>query len=54
MITNPGSGYTVAPTLQVTGGGGSGAAGTVFIGDGALLVSLHLLTQVLDTLQHLV
>ena len=36
VITNPGSGYTVAPTLQVTGGGGSGAAGTVFIGDGAV------------------
>ena len=36
VITNPGSGYTIAPTLQVTGGGGSGAAGTVFIGDGAV------------------
>ena len=24
VITNPGSGYTVAPTLQVSGGGGSG------------------------------
>ena len=36
VITNPGSGYTLAPTLQVTGGGGSGAAGTVFIGDGAV------------------
>ena len=36
VITNPGSGYTLAPTLQVTGGGGSGAAGTVFIGDGTV------------------
>ena len=36
VITNPGSGYTLAPTLQVTGGGGTGAAGTVFIGDGAV------------------
>ncbi len=36
VITNPGAGYTIAPTLQVTGGGGSGAAGTVFIGDGAV------------------
>ena len=36
VITNPGSGYTIAPTLQVTGGGGAGAAGTVFIGDGAV------------------
>ena len=36
VITNPGSGYTIAHTLQVTGGGGSGAAGTVFIGDGAV------------------
>ena len=36
VITNPGAGYTVAPVLQVTGGGGSGAAGTVFIGDGAV------------------
>ena len=36
VITNPGAGYTLAPTLQITGGGGSGAAGTVFIGDGAV------------------
>jgi len=36
LITNPGSGYTVAPTLQITGGGGSGAAGTAFIGDGTV------------------
>ena len=36
VITNPGAGYTIAPTLQITGGGGSGAAGTVFIGDGAV------------------
>ena len=36
VITNPGAGYTLAPALQVTGGGGSGAAGTVFIGDGAV------------------
>jgi len=36
VITNPGAGYTLAPVLQVTGGGGSGAAGTVFIGDGAV------------------
>ena len=36
LITNPGAGYTLAPTLQITGGGGSGAAGTVFIGDGAV------------------
>jgi len=36
VITNPGAGYTLAPTLQVTGGGGAGAAGTVFIGDGAV------------------
>ena len=36
VITNPGAGYTLAPTLQITGGGGAGAAGTVFIGDGAV------------------
>ena len=36
LITNPGAGYTLAPTLQITGGGGSGAAGTVFIGDGTV------------------
>jgi len=36
LITNPGAGYTLAPTLQITGGGGSGAAGTVFIGDGTI------------------
>ena len=36
LITNPGAGYTLTPTLQITGGGGSGAAGTVFIGDGTV------------------
>jgi hypothetical protein len=31
LITNVGSGYTVAPLIQFTGGGGSGAAATVGI-----------------------
>lgn len=33
-ITNPGSGYTVAPKVRFSGGGGSGAAATATIGDG--------------------
>ena len=35
-LVNPGSGYTVAPLVQVTGGEGTGAAGTAFIGDGTV------------------
>jgi hypothetical protein len=34
QLTNPGSGYTVAPSVKFTGGGGSGAAATATIGDG--------------------
>lgn len=34
-ITNPGSGYTSAPTVAFTGGGGTGAAGTAVLGEGA-------------------
>ena len=33
-ITNPGIGYTVAPKVSFTGGGGSGAVGIASIGDG--------------------
>lgn len=33
-VTNGGSGYTTAPTIAFTGGGGSGAAGTAVIKDG--------------------
>jgi len=33
-ITNPGSGYTVAPGVRFIGGGGSGAAATATIGNG--------------------
>lgn len=33
-LTNSGYGYTVAPLVKFTGGGGSGAAGTAYIGDG--------------------
>lgn len=35
-ITNPGSGYTVAPSVSFTGGGGVGAAATTGIGDGVV------------------
>ncbi len=35
-LVNPGSGYTVAPLIQVTGGEGTGAAATCFIGDGTV------------------
>lgn len=33
-LTNPGSGYTVAPNISFTGGGGSGAKASATIGDG--------------------
>jgi hypothetical protein len=33
-ITNPGSGYTTAPTITISGGGGSGAQATAIITDG--------------------
>ena len=33
-LTNPGTGYTVAPKVSFTGGGGSGAVGIASIGDG--------------------
>ena len=36
VITNPGAGYTLAPTVQISGSGGSGAAGTAFIGDNTI------------------
>ena len=36
VITNPGLGYTLAPTVQISGSGGSGAAGTAFIGDNTI------------------
>ncbi len=35
-LQNVGAGYTVAPLIQITGGGGSGAAATSFIGDGVI------------------
>jgi hypothetical protein len=34
IITNPGSGYTSAPTVTITGGGGSGATATATISSG--------------------
>jgi len=33
-LTNPGFGYTIAPKISFTGGGGSGAEGVATIGDG--------------------
>ena len=35
-LTNPGAGYTVAPKISFTGGGGSGATGITSIGDGVV------------------
>ncbi len=35
-ITNPGSGYVVAPGVTITGGGGSAAAGTAVVGTGGI------------------
>ncbi len=35
-VTNPGSGYTSAPAVTFSGGGGSGAAGTATIAGGAV------------------
>lgn len=44
-ITNGGSGYTSAPTVSFSGGGGSGAAATAYVGTGgaitAILVTNH-------------
>jgi hypothetical protein len=34
-ITNPGAGYTSPPAVQITGGGGTGATGTAYLGTGA-------------------
>jgi hypothetical protein len=36
QITNPGFGYTVAPTVSFTGGGGAGAQAVATIGDGVV------------------
>ena len=35
-LVNPGSGYTVAPLVQVSGGEGTGAAGTAYLGNGTV------------------
>ena len=35
-VTNGGSGYTVAPSVQITGGGGAGAAATAVIENGVV------------------
>ena len=35
-LTNPGSGYTVAPSVAFFGGGGTGVAATAVIGDGVV------------------
>jgi predicted outer membrane repeat protein len=37
LITNGGAGYTSAPTVTFTGGGGTGAAGTAIIANGAVI-----------------
>lgn len=36
-VTNGGSGYTTAPTVAFTGGGGTGAAGTAIVKDGKVV-----------------
>jgi hypothetical protein len=36
-LTNPGAGYTSAPTVAITGGGGSGATATAQIADGKIV-----------------
>ena len=33
-VTNPGTGYTTAPTVAITGGGGTGATATATVADG--------------------
>jgi parallel beta-helix repeat protein len=39
-ITNGGSGYTSAPTVSFSGGGGSGAAATAYVGTGGAVTSI--------------
>jgi hypothetical protein len=36
MVTSGGSGYTTAPTVSLSGGGGSGAVATAIVGGGAV------------------
>jgi hypothetical protein len=36
-VTNPGAGYTSAPQVQITGGGGSGATGTAYVANGQVI-----------------
>ena len=40
-ITNQGSGYTSAPTISFSGGGGSGAAATAYIGYGGKVTAIR-------------
>ena len=35
-VTTPGTGYTTAPTVQITGGGGTGATATATVSGGAI------------------
>lgn len=37
VVTNPGSGYTSVPTVSFSGGGGTGAAATAVIQNGAVI-----------------
>ena len=32
-LVNPGAGYTISPLVEITGGGGTGAAATAYIGN---------------------
>jgi hypothetical protein len=43
-ITNGGTGYTVAPTVQITGGGGSGASATAVIGANGRVTSVTIVS----------
>ncbi|MHB1003485.1 MAG: hypothetical protein ACYC1B_06625 [Thermoleophilia bacterium] len=42
-VTDPGSGYTSAPTVEITGGGGSGATATATVG-GGLVTGITIVT----------
>ena len=47
LLTNAGAGYTVAPTITISGGGGTGAAATCrLVTSGQGVIKIYLLQMV--------